>query len=631
MTGSNIETMLHNTKLFQKLDADALAYVAGLITVVNYRPGQYLFHERAARESVLLIEDGRVVITHGIGQQPAELVTLGPGAMLGERLLLGSPTHVASTKALTPVRALCLTADALRRIQQERPAIYQQLVLVASETLAERLEYSAGQIAGTGAPLVTGRFRVERDSLGERRIPEEMYYGIQTQRAVENFPISGVPISAYPFLITALGCVKKAAALANRDLGLLEPRLADAIAAAAEEVRQGKLADQFVVDAIQGGAGTSTNMNANEVIANRALELLGHRRGEYDIVHPLNHVNLSQSTNDVYPTALKLALHFAIDQLLDAMQELRDAFAAKADEFADVIKMGRTQLQDAVPMTLGQEFSTYAVMLDEDMARLREAAQLIIEINMGATAIGTGLNAHPDYAPLVLKHLRALTGIDLVTAPNLIEATQDTGVFVQLSGVLKRIAVKLSKSANDLRLLSSGPRAGLHEINLPAVQPGSSIMPGKVNPVIPEVVNQVAFEVIGNDVAVTMAAQAGQLQLNVMEPIIAYALFNSLTHLRNACTTYASRCVSGITANREHLRRMVENSIGIVTALNPYIGYDNAASIAKEALASGRGVYELVLERGLLSKEALDDILRPERMTQPQVVPPAPPDSSRER
>ena len=282
-------------------------------------------------------------------------------------------------------------------------------------------------------------------------------------------------------------------------------------------------------------------------------------------------------------------------------------------------------------MTLGQEFSTYAVMLDEDMARLREAAQLVIEINMGATAIGTGLNAHPDYAPLVLKHLRALTGIDLVTAPNLIEATQDTGVFVQLSGVLKRIAVKLSKSANDLRLLSSGPRAGLHEINLPAVQPGSSIMPGKVNPVIPEVVNQVAFEVIGNDIAVTMAAQAGQLQLNVMEPIIAYALFNSLTHLRNACTTYASRCVSGITANREHLRRMVENSIGIVTALNPYIGYDHAASIAKEALASGRGVYELVLERGLLSKEALDDILRPERMTQPQVVPPAPPDSSRER
>src|SRR5690554_3045188 len=631
MTTSNIETMLHNTKLFQKLDADALAFVAGLITVVTYRPGQYLFHERAEWESVLLIEEGNVVITHGIGQQPTELATLGPGAMLGERLLLGSPTHVASAKALTPVRALCMRADALSHIQQERSAIYQQLVVVASETLAERLEYSAGQLAGTGAPLITGRFRIERDSLGERRIPEEMYYGIQTQRAVENFPISGVPISVYPFLITALGCVKQAAALANRDLGLLDARLADAIAAASAEIRQGKLADQFVVDAIQGGAGTSTNMNANEVIANRALELLGHQRGEYGVLHPLNHVNLSQSTNDVYPTALKLALHFAIDQLLDAMQELRDAFAAKADEFADVIKMGRTQLQDAVPMTLGQEFSAYVVMLDEDMARLREAAQLIIEINMGATAIGTCLNAHAYYAPLVREHLRALTSIDLINAPNLIEATQDTGVFVQLSGVLKRIAVKLSKSANDMRLLSSRPRAGLHEINLPAVQPGSSIMPGKVNPVIPEVVNQVAFEVMGNDVTVTLAAQAGQLQLNVMEPIIAYALFNSITHLRNACITYASRCVTGITANREHLRRMVENSIGIVTALNPYIGYDSAASIAKEALATGRGVYELVLERGLLSKEALDDILRPERMTRPQPIPPQPTEINGER
>ena len=631
MSGSNIEVMLRNTRLFEKLDAEALAYVARLTTVESYQPGQYLFHERAAREAVMVIEEGRVIITHGIGQQPAELITLGRGALLGERLLLGSPTHVASAKALTPVRVLRLPKESVERIEQERPDIHQQLVLVAAKTMAERLDYSAAQRAGTPARVATGRFRIERDSLGERHIPEEMYYGIQTQRAVENFPISGVPISAYPLLIAALGCVKQAAALANKDLGLLEPRVADAIAAAAEEVRQGKWSDQFVVDAIQGGAGTSTNMNANEVIANRALELLGYERGQYDIIHPLNHVNLSQSTNDVYPTALKIALHFAIDELIDAMRTLRDAFAAKADEFADVLKMGRTQLQDAVPMTLGQEFSTYAVMLDEDITLLREAAKLIVEINMGATAIGTGLNAHPDYAPLVLKHLRALTGIDLITAPNLIEATQDAGVYVQISGVLKRFAVKLSKSANDLRLLSSGPRAGLHEINLPAVQPGSSIMPGKVNPVIPEVVNQVAFEVMGNDVTVTLAAQAGQLQLNVMEPIIAYALFNSITHLRNACITYASRCVTGITANREHLRRMVENSIGIVTALNPYIGYDSAASIAKEALATGRGVYELVLERGLLSKEALDDILRPERMTRPQPIPPQPTEINGER
>jgi len=470
-----------------------------------------------------------------------------------------------------------------------------------------------------------GNVRIEHDLLGQREVPAEAYYGIQTLRAIENFPISGTPISRFPFLIEALGAVKQAAAQANLELGLLPPDVGRAIIAAAGEVRAGQWDAQFPVDVIQGGAGTSTNMNANEVIANRALELLGQPRGAYSVVHPLNHVNLSQSTNDVYPTALKIALHVAIGQLLRAMADLHAAFAAKADEFADVIKMGRTQLQDAVPMTLGQEFSAYAVMLDEDMERLREAARLIVEINMGATAIGTGLNAPPGYAERVCQHLRELTGIELVTSPNLIEATQDTGVFVQLSGVLKRIAVKLSKSANDLRLLSSGPRAGLHEINLPPVQPGSSIMPGKVNPVIPEMVNQVAFEVMGNDVTVTLAAQAGQLQLNVMEPIIAYALFNSLTHLRHACEVYATRCVAGITANREHLRRMVEHSIGIVTALNPYIGYENATAIATEALETGRGVYELVLERGLLTQAELDDILKPERMVNPQhPMPPAP-------
>jgi aspartate ammonia-lyase len=465
---------------------------------------------------------------------------------------------------------------------------------------------------------LTGHYRREHDSLGDRQVPEGAYYGIQTLRAVENFPISGVPISSFPFLIEALVCVKQAAALANRELGLLEKERADAIVTACEEIRQGRLHDQFVVDVIQGGAGTSTNMNANEVIANRGLELMGHRRGEYQYLHPLNHVNMSQSTNDVYPTALNIALQFEVSQLLAAMQELYTAFAAKADKFADVVKMGRTQLQDAVPMTLGQEFSAYAVMLEEDMQRLYEVSTLIREINMGATAIGTGLNTHPDYAPLVCRKLCEITGIPLTTSPNLIEATQDAGVYVQLSGVLKRIAVKLSKTCSDLRLLSSGPRAGLGEINLPAVQAGSSIMPGKVNPVIPEVVNQVAYEVIGNDVTVTLAAEAGQLQLNVMEPIIAYSLFRSLTHLRNACKTLADRCVRGITANREHLRGMVERSIGLVTALNPYIGYENAEEIAKEALGTGRGVYELVLEKGLLTKEELDEILKPENMTQPR-------------
>ncbi len=615
---NSIRQMLHKTRLFEKLDEAALTIVAGLLEVKEFQPQQYLFHERAPRESVMVVESGEVVVTHGIGQRPITLATLGPGALLGERLLLGSPTHVGSAYARTAVRVLCFSRAVLDQLAEQHPDLYQQLVAAAAQTLSERLTYSAAQQAGSEPTPLSGRYRTEHDSLGERRIPDEAYYGVQTLRAVENFPISDMPIRNYPFLIEALGCVKQASALANADLGLLEPAIAGVIISAAEEVRQGMWTGQFVVDVIQGGAGTSTNMNANEVIANRALELLGHPKGDYATIHPLNHVNLSQSTNDVYPTSLKIALHFAIDDLLQAMLDLKDGFEAKAAEFSDVIKMGRTQLQDAVPMTLGQEFSTYAVMLEEDMARLREAAQLIVEINMGATAIGTGINAHPEFAARVCGHLRKLTGIPLVIAPNLVEATQDTGVFVQLSGVLKRIAVKLSKTANDLRLLSSGPRTGLGEINLPPMQPGSSIMPGKVNPVIPEVVNQVAFEVIGNDTTVTMAAQAGQLQLNVMEPVIAYALFNSLTHLRNACRVFQTRCVEGITANREHLRRMVENSIGIVTALNPYIGYDQSAAIAKEALASGRGVVELVLERGLLTRAQVDEILKPENMVNPR-------------
>jgi aspartate ammonia-lyase len=465
--------------------------------------------------------------------------------------------------------------------------------------------------------------RIEHDLLGDRDIPNEAYYGVHTLRAVENFPITGTPISIYPDLINALACVKQAAALSNHELGLLDETLMRAIVAACEEIREGRLHEQFVVDVIQGGAGTSTNMNANEVIANRALELLGHQRGEYKHLHPNEHVNLSQSTNDVYPTALKVAAHVGIHRLVDAMGVLRRAFEAKAEEFKDVLKMGRTQLQDAVPMTLGQEFSTYAVMLAEDEARLREASSLICEINLGATAIGTGINAHPGYAALVCRHLAKITGIPLLTAPNLIEATQDVGSFVQLSGVLKRVAVKLSKTCNDLRLLSSGPRAGFGEINLPSMQAGSSIMPGKVNPVIPEVVNQIAFEVIGNDVTVSFAAEAGQLQLNAFEPIIAHSLFKSVNHLRNGCLTLEKQCVRGITANRDRLRSIVENSIGIVTALNPYIGYGNATEVAQEALMSGRSVYDLVLAKGLLTKDQLDEILQPEMLTAPRALMPA--------
>jgi len=455
-------------------------------------------------------------------------------------------------------------------------------------------------------------FRTEHDLIGERDVPLEAYWGVHTLRALENFPITGIEIGVSPYLVGALAVVKEAAATANHDLGLLDDVRFAAIRDACEEIRGGELHAEFVVDVIQGGAGTSTNMNANEVIANRALELMGHAKGDYRFLHPNEHVNLSQSTNDVYPTAVKIAIIMATHALLEAMEALEASFAAKAEEFHDVLKMGRTQLQDAVPMTLGQEFRTYSLMIGEDRARLSEAVLLLHEINLGATAIGTQLNAPAGYVPSACEHLTRLTGLPLVSAVDLIEATQDCGAFVQLSGTLKRVAVKLSKICNDLRLLSSGPRAGFNEINLPAVQAGSSIMPGKVNPVIPEVVNQVAFQVIGHDMTVTMAAEAGQLQLNAFEPVICFSLSASISRLREAVTVLSTRCVDGITANVELMRAEVENSIGLVTALNPYIGYAAANDVAKEALATGRGVAELVLEKGLLPPERLAQILRPE-------------------
>jgi aspartate ammonia-lyase len=464
------------------------------------------------------------------------------------------------------------------------------------------------------------KMRIEHDSLGEVAVPEDAYYGVQTRRALDNFHISGIPMSHYPRMINALAYVKMAAAEANASLGLLDEDKCRAICRACEDILDGRLHDQFVVDVVQGGAGTSANMNANEVVCNRALELSGHAKGQYEHLHPLNHVNMSQSTNDVYPSALNIALILDIRELIDAMDYLRKAFKRKGEEFADVIKMGRTQLQDAVPMTLGQEFSAWAVTIGEDIQRLDEAQALVHEINMGATAIGTGLNSHPDYARTVTEKLVQLTTLQLVSSPDLVEATQDTGAYVQLSGVLKRAAVKLSKICNDLRLLSSGPRCGVNEINLPPMQPGSSIMPGKVNPVIPEVVNQVAFTVVGHDMTVTMACEAGQLELNVMEPIIGYSLFQSMNMLRRACLTLADKCVLGITANRERCREMVEHSIGLVTALNPYIGYEKSAEIAKEAMKTGGSVYEIVLEKGYLSREELDDILKPENMVKPRYV-----------
>ena len=464
--------------------------------------------------------------------------------------------------------------------------------------------------------------RTEHDLLGNREVPAHAYWGIHTLRALENFPITGVPIGRCPDLVNALAQVKHAAALANRDLGILDAGRAEAVVAACARIAEGHLHDQFVVDVLQGGAGTSTNMNANEVIANLALEYLGHARGEYEHLHPIEHVNASQSTNDAYPSALKLSLSMALIRLRAALVELRSAWEEKAFEFRDVVKLGRTQLQDAVPMTLGQEFRVFAVMLADDEERLNQAREALDEVNLGATAIGTGINTDPEYAALVCRHLSALTGLPIRPARDLIEATQDTGAFVEISGLLKRIACRLSKSCNDLRLLSSGPRAGLNEIQLPARAAGSSIMPGKVNPVIPEVVNQIAFEAIGNDLTVTMAAEAGQLQLNAFEPVIAWSLHKTIAHLIAGCQTLARHCVQGITADADLLARRVHESAGLATALNPYIGYEAATRIAQEAMAGGRGVAELALEQGLIDEERLRAVLRPDVLTRPYRLPP---------
>lgn len=460
--------------------------------------------------------------------------------------------------------------------------------------------------------------RIEHDLIGDKEISNECYYGVQTARAAENFHITGVTLSKFPTFIESIAKVKKAAALANYELELLSEAKKNAIVEACDLLILGRYHDQFVVDMIQGGAGTSTNMNANEVIANIGLELMGHQKGEYKYLHPNNDVNLSQSTNDAYPTALRVALYEKLGELGESMKIIQNSFSRKSAQFKDIIKMGRTQLQDAVPMTLEQEFRTYSVMIGEDIQRVHEARQLVREINMGATAIGTGINAHPDYAKTVEAKLQEVTGRPFVTAGDLIEATQDTGAYVQISGVLKRVATKMSKICNDLRLLSSGPRTGFGEINLPAMQPGSSIMPGKVNPVIPEVVNQVCFQVIGTDIAVTLACEGGQLQLNVFEPLIAYNLFNSINMMKNAFETLAYTCVDGITANPERCKSLVLNSIGLVTALNPFIGYENSTIVAKEALESGRSVYDIVLEKGLLEKGELDDIIQPENMIKPR-------------
>ena len=460
------------------------------------------------------------------------------------------------------------------------------------------------------------KFRTEHDLLGEKLVPAEAYYGVQTARALENFDISGVELRLYPDLIKAFAMVKLAAARANFDCGQFSREILTGMEGACQELIDGKLHDEFRLDVLQGGAGTSTNMNANEVIANRALELMGHQKGDYAFCSPHDHVNGSQSTNDAYPSSLHVGLALGNVRLVAAMRELVAAFRAKAREFAPIVKMGRTQLQDAVPMTLGQEFEAFAATLEGELAALERVEQNVLcEVNMGATAIGTGLNAPAGYAQKCTDHLAAITGFPIRLAENLIEATQNTQAFVLYSGCMKSLAIKLSKICNDLRLLSSGPRTGLREINLPAKQPGSSIMPGKVNPVIPEVVSMVCFRVIGSDVTVTMAAEAGQLQLNAFEPVIAACLFEAQTIFINAARTLREHCVEGITANTDVLKHYVEFSIGTVTALNTVIGYDRATELATEAMKTGRGILELVRSKKILTEEQIAQVLDPAAMT----------------
>ncbi len=461
--------------------------------------------------------------------------------------------------------------------------------------------------------------RKEHDFIGELEIPDDVYYGVQTFRAVDNFQMTGRKLKDYPFFVKAFAQIKKAAALTNKEVGVLDADKADALAKAADRLIAGDFAEQFVVDMIQGGAGTSTNMNVNEVLTNIALESMGHKKGEYQYLHPNDHTNLGQSTNDTYPSSIKVATWTKLGDLLKAMDNLKNELEKKAKDFKDYIKMGRTELEDAVPTTLGNSFNAFASYIKADIERLTYARSVMQALNMGATAIGTGINCHPDYKNVVEKHLSKITGGEFKPADDLIAATQDTADFVFVSGALKTAAVRLNKIANDLRLMNSGPRCGLGEINLPKMQPGSSIMPGKVNPVICEVVQEACYEVIGNDTTIMLCSERGEFELNAVEPGIAYALFNSLVILENAMNTLANKAIKHLTANPEACKQSVLNSIGIVTAFNPVLGYEKSASIAKEALETGKAVGEICLAKGYLPKAEIDKILDPQNMLNPQM------------
>jgi len=615
MDDKQISIFLKNIELFQDLNDGEREKLSHFFEIETHKKDTLLFTENNPRKSLYILVEGEIELFKStpFGEEK-RLTIFNKFDFLGEGAFIDDSPHSTSAKATLNSTVLILTREKFLQLEKEDSQTSLKILSRMSKVIFRRMQFANTRIINHAAQYQSGRTRNEHDLLGNRKIPFEVYYGVQTLRALENFNISGVALSFYPILIEALAVVKMAAAKANCDLGLLSRPITDAIVQACQEIISGKYHGHFVVDMIQGGAGTSTNMNANEVIANRALEILGYEKGDYKYCHPNNHVNLSQSTNDAYPTSVKIALINSNKKLVEVLISLIESFRKKAVEFSNVIKMGRTQLQDAVPMTLGQEFEAYAVMLGEEIQRLEQNSKLFLEVNMGATAIGTGINAEPGYGEKCIIHLREITKLDIVIAANLVEATQDTGAFIMYSSAVKRLAVKLSKICNDLRLLSSGPRTGFNEINLPPMQPGSSIMPGKVNPVIPEVVNQIAFKVIGNDLTVTLAAEAGQLQLNVMEPVIVQSIFESIEMLKNGMTTLKYKCIDGITANVKRCRDLVEGSIGIVTALNPVLGYETSTALAKEALETNRGVYELVLEKNLLTKEELDQLLAPENM-----------------
>lgn len=614
-----IREFLKRIELFNGLNENQLNSVIDKIVVETHKTGAMIFNENNVRQNLYIIYDGEVELfkrtPYGVEKR---LSIFGKYDFLGEGALMDDSPHSTSARTTITTTTLSLSRDNFKQLLSKESDAAAEILARISRVISRRISSANTRVVNLAAQYQSGRTRLEHDLLGEREVPHEFYYGIQTLRAIENFNISGMTLNFHPVIIQALAMVKMAAAKANNELGLLSKPVTDAIIQACVEIINGKLHTHFVVDMIQGGAGTSTNMNANEVIANRALEILGYEKGDYKYCHPNNHVNLSQSTNDAYPTSVKIALIIANQRLIEVLEQLINAFRLKSEEFGKVIKMGRTQLQDAVPMTLGQEFEAFAVTLNEEVQRLEQNARLFLEVNMGATAIGTGINSHPLYSEKCVTYLREITKLDIVLAENLVEATQDTGAFVMYSSAVKRLAVKLSKICNDLRLLSSGPRTGINEINLPPMQPGSSIMPGKVNPVIPEVVNQIAFKVIGNDLTVTLAAEGGQLQLNVFEPVIVESLFESIEMLKNGMMTLKQKCIDGITANEDRCRILVENSIGLVTALNPVLGYETSTSLAKEALESNRGVYELVLEKKLLTKSELDNLLKPENMIRPK-------------